>query len=336
MTGVPDRYRIKDGITPLSAGTFNAILADVDQRLRRQEALERDYQAATRELISVGLVRINDVLVPAYQRVQALAELGFLVASAEAAPAVSFVEGTASLVVAAGDARDLFTPSPFVILTRSTVPTDWAVARRVSYDRTTGVLAFDIVSAAGSAGPHADVVAAAVAGSTLAQIDLLSQATTARTAAQAARAGAETARGGAETARDAAQLARAAVDARAAETELWSRGWAASTTNLTISAGTKVLALSAPLRLLPQNRALIVSPADPARWMRGTVTEAGDMSLTVDVDEVNGSGSASSWLVQITGTKGAKGDPGPAGPGTAADKWGAWLIVQALRNQAYL
>lgn len=194
MADLPEKYRFKDGVTDLSATVLNGIFGDIDQRLRRQEAIERDWLAATRDLITVGLGRINDVLVPAYERVQALAELGFLIASAEAVPGVSFTVGGGTLVVAAGGQRELFSPSPFVILTRSTTSAGWAVARKLSYDRVTGVLAYEIVSASGPAGPHADVIVAAVAGSTVAQIDLLAQATTARTDAQTARTGAEAAR----------------------------------------------------------------------------------------------------------------------------------------------
>lgn len=236
MADLPEKYRFKDGVTDLSATVLNGIFGDIDQRLRRQESIERDWLAATRDLITIALGRINDVLVPAYERVQALASLGFLIASAEATPGVSFTVGAGALVVAAGDQRELFSPSPFVILTRSTTSTGWAVARRLSYDPVSGVLAYDIVSVNGPAGPHADVVVAAVAGSTVAQIDMLDQTTTAKTAAQAASADAQAARdtavisaGTANT--KAGQAAASALAAGASETAA-----GVSATNAAVSA----------------------------------------------------------------------------------------------------
>lgn len=194
MADLPEKYRFRDGQTVLGAETFNQIFADIDLRLRRQEGMERDWLAATRDLIAVGLERINDVLLPAYERVQTLAEIGFLVAAAAPAPAISFAVGDAALVIADGDQRELFSPSPFVVLTRSTTAADWAIARRITYNRTTGVLALDVVAAHGAAGPHSDVIVAAVAGSTVAQVELLAQGQAAKVAAQAAGATATAAR----------------------------------------------------------------------------------------------------------------------------------------------
>ncbi len=287
MADLPDKYRIKDGVTRLGSEFFNPVFADVDQRLRRQEAIERDWLAATRDLITVGLERINDVLAPAYERVQSLAELGFLVASAEAAPAVAFAAGPGNLVIAAGDQRELFSPSPFVILTRSTTSTGWAVARRLSYDRVTGVLAYDIVSANGPAGPHADVIVAAVAGSTVAQIDMLSQAVTAKTDAQAACAAAQTARDTAVSSASTATIKAGEANVSAGAAGVSATAAGNSATNAAASAaaalaavgGVKVTAADTTPSVL--NSALtVLSPL-----VKTTINPGGDEQLRLSIDQ---------------------------------------------------
>lgn len=223
-------YRFRDGVTPLNAQELNRRFLDVDARMDPLEKKAADYDSAIAEIQNVGVERINEVLIPAYERIRRLEELGFLMAPIDGAEtAFSFDIGQVTLVVDDGSSsegyRDLFTPSPFVILTREAEYESHAVARVLSYDAETGSLVLDVVAvAAGSVvGPVTDVWAASVPGSTLAQMDLLDQsiiakdeaetartgAETARTGAESAQTGAETARGQSESARDAAQVAQA-------------------------------------------------------------------------------------------------------------------------------
>jgi hypothetical protein len=65
-----DRYRFKDGVTPLSEDTFNAILQDVDLRIAALEEVRISWQAAVTLLTDQGLLRINEALAPAIETLQ--------------------------------------------------------------------------------------------------------------------------------------------------------------------------------------------------------------------------------------------------------------------------
>lgn len=64
MTVKRDAYRFKDGVTDLSADTFNQIFADLDARLHSLEHLGVTWKDAVFELQRFGLERINGALAP--------------------------------------------------------------------------------------------------------------------------------------------------------------------------------------------------------------------------------------------------------------------------------
>ncbi|MDO5674774.1 MAG: hypothetical protein Q4G66_07660 [bacterium] len=64
MTIKRDAYRFKDGVTDLSADTFNQIFADLDARLHSLEQLGVTWKDAVSELQQFGLARINGALAP--------------------------------------------------------------------------------------------------------------------------------------------------------------------------------------------------------------------------------------------------------------------------------
>lgn len=57
-----DRYRMKDGVTPLAARYFNPVWQDIDLRLAELEQLRMGWQEAVRQVSDLGLVRINEVI----------------------------------------------------------------------------------------------------------------------------------------------------------------------------------------------------------------------------------------------------------------------------------
>lgn len=59
-----DAYRFKDGVTGLSADTFNQIFYDLDARLHSLELLGVTWKDAVAELQQYGLARINGALAP--------------------------------------------------------------------------------------------------------------------------------------------------------------------------------------------------------------------------------------------------------------------------------
>lgn len=65
-----EEYRFRDGLTPLSADTFNPIFSDLDLRLDTVEKLQVDWEAAVAALTNTGLTKINEVLLPLIQAAQ--------------------------------------------------------------------------------------------------------------------------------------------------------------------------------------------------------------------------------------------------------------------------
>lgn len=71
----------------------------------------------------------------------------------------------------------------------------------------------------------------------------------------------------------------------------------------------------------------VVDPADVGRWMDGTITARDNVELTIDVDEIAGSGSYDNWRVNLTGARGFTGEDGPQGiPGAIAEAPGDGAI----------
>lgn len=190
------------------------ILTAIDVRLQHLYRLEDALVDATDTVQGVALDRINEVLTPAIESVFRMAELGFLVAHSES-------EGTLgngnilTLIIEDDDERELFTPSPFVALTRVANATDYGIAKKNSYDPETGELVCQVLSYAGSPGPHDDWVIGALAGSTIAQQLMLDQTIAAQAAIESASEDAVTAAAESIAARDITVEAKdIAVDAK--------------------------------------------------------------------------------------------------------------------------
>ena len=101
-------------------------------------------------LVKLGLVRVDEVLGPLLAKVQAASQEGFLVA--ESATSVQLSVGLqTTLEVTAGWQRDLFQPTPYVMLTRAGGGVDdWALFRVSEYNRDNGGLAGEIVATSGA------------------------------------------------------------------------------------------------------------------------------------------------------------------------------------------
>lgn len=66
-----DRYRMQDGVTPLSERYFNPVLQDIDTRLADIEAKKISFDEAVKTLTDFGLLRINEVLAPSMEQLAA-------------------------------------------------------------------------------------------------------------------------------------------------------------------------------------------------------------------------------------------------------------------------
>lgn len=120
-------------------------LADLDAQLAR-------ITTATDNLVSLGLIRVNEALAPALATAQAAAENGFLVATSSTSLTLSVGLET-TFEVDDTPARALFAPTPYCVISRDAGGVDdWAVFRVDTYDRDNGGLAGEIVAVNGAIG----------------------------------------------------------------------------------------------------------------------------------------------------------------------------------------
>jgi YD repeat-containing protein len=69
-----ERYRMRDGVTPLSEGFFNGVFGDIDARIAELEARRADLQSVVDELTKFGLQRIDTLVGPSMAEVTAMLE----------------------------------------------------------------------------------------------------------------------------------------------------------------------------------------------------------------------------------------------------------------------
>lgn len=156
-------------------GELQRYLNDIAARLVRAEGQQGEIDAAIRTLLEFGLLRIDENLRPALERINAASEFGFLVATS--ASPLTLTAGEAVFEVTEGGARDLFTPTPTLTIMRAAegAESQYAVARLVSYDKETGGLVVDVQAISGMAGEHNDWVIASSSGLAPAVITLAAQ-----------------------------------------------------------------------------------------------------------------------------------------------------------------
>lgn len=170
-------YRVKraNGLPePLTEKFFDLRFQDIDLRVDRLEGLDISWQAALLQVRGEVLTRSEQVISDLRDKLIALTQLQWL--TALSGTEVTLDAGELQSFAIDADYRDLFTPGPFVLLSRAATPNDYAVARTSLYDRESGQLIVETLVITGDPGPHSDWVISAIAGSTLAQLELLNQA----------------------------------------------------------------------------------------------------------------------------------------------------------------
>jgi hypothetical protein len=170
-----------------TADRLNSAMQVLDQRLRALEPFTPSWQQAVNDLRDVGLSRLNDAILPAYNRIQLLSTLGFLFAGSSSEVTLT-QDMTATFVIDDETQKSLFTPTPFLALTRSSTVDDWAIAQLISYEAATGTLMVLVKTINGDAGPHTDWQIGACAATTIAAMSYFAQIDSARTTVNAAKA----------------------------------------------------------------------------------------------------------------------------------------------------
>lgn len=174
--------------TILSGDYFNPIWQRFDSRFHVLEETRASWLDAVDVLTRQGLTRIDAVLAPAFDKLQRVLELGFLVVDSDTSLTLA-QDANLTFVTVAGDQSDLFRPSLILGIQRKSDPATWAVAQLAApFNRTTRELQVTILAAEGPAGPFSDWQIGSMAGSTAAAVVLRNQALVARNEALAAAA----------------------------------------------------------------------------------------------------------------------------------------------------
>lgn len=198
-------------------GMWDTVIRDVDARIADLEQIKPELDSAIDDLTKVGLDRINSVLAPAVEKVVNLADLGFLIAHSSTSITLNVSSDVITFVIPPGAERDLFTPSPFVTISRVANYTDYAFAKTLGYDVIHGEYSCQILARFGNAGPFTDWVLSDGSGVAQAVQQMMEDTQDARDASIAASVTATTQAGLASDYADDAQTAAAAVQAVADE-----------------------------------------------------------------------------------------------------------------------
>lgn len=120
--------------------------------------------ASTDELVQLGLARINEILTPTLLHVQQAAELGFLVAVSNTE--MELIVGQQPTFELTAGTREMFTPTPFLTISRAAEGTEdaFAIARLLTYNKENGGLSVEIVSVTNISGVNEDWIISASSG----------------------------------------------------------------------------------------------------------------------------------------------------------------------------
>jgi hypothetical protein len=122
----------------LTPAAWDLLIRTLDVRLKSVEEKRASFEEAAAQLAQIGLDRINQALLPAFQEVLAIAHLGAIF-TATSGTTLQVTTGTKQLTIPE-DQRDRFAPAAYVAL-RAVGHTGIAMTGEVSaYDRPTGTL----------------------------------------------------------------------------------------------------------------------------------------------------------------------------------------------------
>jgi hypothetical protein len=109
-----------------------------------------------------------------------------------------------------------------------------------------------------------------------------------------------------------------------------------STSSVAIGTGSKSFALNKIGALVVGTRVRVVSTANTANYVEGTITGVSTLTITVNVDNLGGSGTIASWNVTVAGVKGDQGDQGDPGADGAVGPTGpaGGVLARAVLSSA--
>ena len=185
MSALFDALKVKPS-EDIDENFFNRRFQTIDDTVSPLVERSRTEDSAFQEIKDDVLSLSEQAIASLRDRLVAITQLEWLTASSST-PVILALGANVRFIVSDVD-LGLFAPGPFAVVTRAANATDYAVVRTIAFDRSTGAFDVQIEATGGAPGPFTDWELAAVAGSTVAQMALLAQGTTARNSAVAAAA----------------------------------------------------------------------------------------------------------------------------------------------------
>lgn len=168
---------------------YNLIVSAVAEAM----AAAQLYGTVSTQLLQLGLDRVDGVLGPLLIRLSSAAELGFLIAQSSTLQTLD-VGNQGDFIIADDAQKALFTPTPWLTVIDNTDDQNYAVLQLINWDGVTGILQTTVMYVHGGATISSEDWTIACASAVLpAMADMLAQAQTASSDAQAANAGVQSA-----------------------------------------------------------------------------------------------------------------------------------------------
>lgn len=132
----------------LDKARWDRAMAWIAAKLRTHDAFQPSWETAVNELREFGLARLNDAVLPVYNRLNQIAQIG---AMFTASSATSLAVGTGPKVLEVAEAdRPAFAASAYLAIQKIGDPTIAMWGPLQSYDRSTGLLSVLVEHAVGS------------------------------------------------------------------------------------------------------------------------------------------------------------------------------------------
>jgi hypothetical protein len=161
------------------------LFRDLDRRLDTIDGRAQNIDEILLQARDIALARVNELILPIFLELEYRASVGFLTANSDEGVALDEDE-IVSLYINDDNEAKYFKPTEFTALTRRSTHTNFAIMRTVEWDAEHKIYVGQIIAVFGPRGPWNDWQISAVAGSTVAQKEMLDLAVAAKLAAQAA------------------------------------------------------------------------------------------------------------------------------------------------------
>ncbi|CAM5399076.1 hypothetical protein AFEL58S_02006 [Afipia felis] len=134
-------------IETITPALWDLLLRTIEVRLAAIEAKKVAFEDVVKEMQAIGLARINEALLPAFNEIAGLAHLGAIF-TAQSATTAEIGAGQRQFTIAAAD-RDRFAPTAYLMVRANDETYAAMLGGLVGYDRPTGTLTVAVDSVAG-------------------------------------------------------------------------------------------------------------------------------------------------------------------------------------------